>query len=57
MRGYFHWSLLDNFEWNDGFHGRFGLCEVDFKKADLPRIPRPSSKGLAEEIRRRRETA
>ena len=57
VRGYFHWSLLDNFEWNDGFHGRFGLCEVDFKKADLPRIPRPSSKVLAEEIRRRRETA
>ncbi len=53
VRGYFHWSLLDNFEWNDGFHGKFGLCEVDFRKSDLPRTPRPSARVMADEIRQR----
>jgi len=47
VRGYFHWSLLDNFEWDDGFHGRFGLCAVDFEKADRPRTPRQSGRVYA----------
>jgi beta-glucosidase len=57
LRGYFHWSLIDNFEWDDGFRGRFGLCAVDFEKSDRPRSPRPSATVYAEEIARRRSAS
>lgn len=40
IRGYFHWSLMDNFEWREGFSPRFGLCAVDFKTQQ--RTLRPS---------------
>jgi len=42
IRGYFHWSLLDNFEHVEmrGFWPRFGLIEIDYKT--LERKPRPS---------------
>jgi beta-glucosidase len=41
VRGYFHWSLLDNFEWDKGFWPRLGLVEVDYKT--LERKIRPSA--------------
>ena len=41
VRGYFHWSLLDNFEWDKGFWPRFGLVEIDYKT--LERKVRPSA--------------
>jgi beta-glucosidase len=39
--GYFYWSLLDNFEWLEGFRPRFGLFGVDY--ATMTRIRRPSA--------------
>jgi beta-glucosidase len=40
VKGYFYWSLTDNFEWNKGFDPRFGLVEIDYRT--LERKPRPS---------------
>jgi len=45
IKGYFYWSLLDNFEWDKGFTPRFGLYTVDYPS--LKRQPRPSSKVYA----------
>ena len=40
MRGYFLWSLLDNFEWALGYTKRFGIVYVDFDS--LERVPKAS---------------
>lgn len=45
LRGYMHWSLLDNFEWAYGWWPRFGLIEVDRKT--MKRKARPSAVWLA----------
>lgn len=46
IRGYLHWSLLDNFEWDKGFWPCFGLVEVD--RSNQKRIIRPSARFYAE---------
>lgn len=46
VRGYFHWTLVDNFEWNNGWHVRFGLIEIDPETQE--RIPRRSASMFGE---------
>jgi beta-glucosidase len=52
IRGYMHWSLMDNFEWAEGYRPRFGLYAVDY--ATQTRTPRPSAEVYAEIARYRR---
>jgi beta-glucosidase len=49
VRGFFHWSLLDNFEWAFGYRMRFGLVGVD--RATQARTVKPSARWLAEVMR------
>lgn len=49
IRGYFHWSLLDNFEWIKGFWPRFGLFEVNYE--NFERVLRPSARAYQSIIR------
>jgi beta-glucosidase len=48
VRGYFHWSIMDNFEWAEGFSLRFGLIYMDYQS--LRRIPKDSYKWYAKVI-------
>jgi beta-glucosidase len=40
LRGFFYWSLLDNYEWAEGYEKRFGLVHVDYDS--LKRTPKSS---------------
>jgi beta-glucosidase len=49
VAGYFHWSLLDNFEWAWGYRRRFGLYYVDYESQR--RIPKRSAQFYAGIVR------
>ncbi len=50
VKGYFHWALIDNYEWAKGFGMKFGLYAVDFKSKEKNRIPRKNSIELFKKI-------
>jgi beta-glucosidase len=49
LRGYFAWSLLDNFEWAEGYAKRFGIVRVDYDTQ--ARTPKDSARAYAEVAR------
>ncbi|GAA4706083.1 GH1 family beta-glucosidase [Nocardioides conyzicola] len=48
VRGYYTWSLMDNFEWSEGFQQRFGLVHIDYET--LKRTPKRSFAWFAEMV-------
>lgn len=50
VQGFFYWSLLDNYEWAEGYAKRFGLVHVDFDS--LARVPKSSYHALARALAR-----
>jgi beta-glucosidase len=55
LRGYYVWSLLDNFEWSAGYGPRFGIVHVDY--ATMQRTPKRSARYYADVIRSNGMTA
>jgi beta-glucosidase len=50
LRGYFVWSLIDNFEWSEGYAKRFGIVHVDY--TTQMRLPKDSARWYSDVIRR-----
>ena len=50
IRGYFYWTLMDNFEWSEGYKMKFGLYEVDFETQE--RTLRESSNLFAKMVKK-----
>ena len=51
VRGYFAWSLMDNFEWAEGYAKRFGLVHVDFEtQVRTPKASAQWFRGLVESV-------
>lgn len=48
VKGYFHWSFMDNFEWAKGYNPRFGLVHIDY--TTLKRTPKDSAYWFKEVI-------
>ncbi len=51
VRGYYHWSMTDNFEWAHGIDQRFGIFGIDYDDPELPRIRRSSADAFEDVIR------
>ena len=52
LRGIFHWSFLDNLEWNSGYSAHFGIVHVNRSRADLQRTPKASAYWLQQVVQR-----
>jgi beta-glucosidase len=52
VRGYFLWSFMDNYEWEDGYQRRFGIVHVDF--STQKRTPKLSARYYADVIAQNR---
>ena len=49
VKGFFYWSLLDNYEWAQGYEKRFGMVHVDFET--LKRTPKATYHALANALK------
>ncbi|CAH2097432.1 unnamed protein product [Euphydryas editha] len=51
VTGFTAWTLIDNFEWSDGYRPKFGLAQVDFEHPERKRTPRASARFYANVIK------
>uniref|UniRef100_V5GVG8 beta-glucosidase n=1 Tax=Anoplophora glabripennis TaxID=217634 RepID=V5GVG8_ANOGL len=53
VTGYTAWSIIDNFEWTQGFNAKLGIYYVNMSDPERPRVPKKSSKYYANVIKTR----